>query len=116
MKGFLAGMGVMLLVLVGAFIWHQADRHAAYAEGQRNERLVWQETQARNLAKADADRKAAQEKITRIETEYWRRSATETVKTAELKKALDNEKTVSGACAAVSRQLRDRLNAIGRRS
>ena len=116
MKGFLAGMGIMLVVLMAGFAWHQFDRAAAYEEGQRAERLVWNEAQARATAKADADRQAAQEKITQIETEYWRRSTADTVKTAELKKALDNEKAVSGACAAVSRQLRDKLNAIGRRS
>jgi hypothetical protein len=96
--------------------WHFNQMDAAYETGQRAERLVWQEAQNRAFAKAETDRKATQQKITQIETDYWRLSTVAAVKTAELKKALDNEKAVAGACAAVSRQLRDKLNAIGRRS
>jgi len=111
----IGGAGAALCIALLAW-WHFSEMDAAYVQGQRAERLVWQEAQNRALAKADADRKAAQEKITQIEADYWRLSTVGAVKTAELKKALDHEKVVSGACAAVSRQLRDKLNAIGRRS
>lgn len=109
MNLLLIKIGAGAAIVLAAVIWHQIDRNAAYVDGQRAERVVWQEAQARALAKAEADRKAAQEKINAAERAYLLTRAAADVQKSELKKALDNEKASARACAAVTRELRDRL-------
>lgn len=114
MSAFLLKIGAGAAIVLVAVIWHQIDRNAAYADGQRAERVIWQLAQAQATAKADADRKAAQEKINAAERSYLQTRTAADVQKSELKKALDNEKASARACAAVTRELRDRLQAIGR--
>lgn len=103
-------------IVLAAVIWHQIDRKAAYADGQRAERVIWQERQARAEAKAEQDRKDAQKKINAAERSYLLTRAAADVQKSELQKALDNEKASARArakvCAAVTRELRDRLQDI----
>jgi len=106
-----AGMA-LIVFLMGWFHYHQVD--AARQQGIRDERLVWQQRQAAAEAKAEVDRKAAQEKINAAERSYLLTRAAADVQKSELKKALDNEKASARACAAVTRELRDKLNLIGR--
>lgn len=114
MSALLLKIGIGGAIVLSAVIWHQMDRKAAYADGQRAERVIWQEAQARAEAKADADRRAAQEKINAAERSYLLTRAAADVQKSELRKALDDEKASARACAAVTRELRDALQAIGR--
>jgi hypothetical protein len=104
-----AGMA-LLVALLGWF--HLLQIRLAREQGARDERLVWQQRQAVAEAKAEADRKAAQEKINAAERTYLQTRAAADVQKSELKKALDNEKASARACAAVTRELRDRLQDI----
>lgn len=115
MSEALLKIGIGGAIVLAALIWHQIDRNAASADGQRNERVIWQERQARADLKAEQDRKTAQAAITRIEIDYGERVAAEGAKATEFRKALENEKAAGRACAAITRELRDKLNAIGRR-
>lgn len=85
--------------------------------GRLDERLVWQEGQRRaELARA-AEREKAQAKIDAVERDYLARQAADAVRITELEKALDDEQTNyrdPGCGPAVSRRLRDALDAIGR--
>jgi len=114
MSALLLKFGIGGAIVLSAVVWHQIDRKAAYAAGQLAERVIWQEMHARAAAKADADRKAAQEKINAAERSYLLTRAAADVQKANLRKALDNEKASARACAAVTRELRDNLQAIGR--
>ncbi|WP_242220101.1 hypothetical protein [Shinella zoogloeoides] len=85
--------------------------------GRLEERLVWQEGQRRaELARAAA-RAEAQVKIDAVERDYLARQSTDAVRISELEKALEDEQTsvpAPGCGPAVSRRLRDILDAIGR--
>lgn len=116
MSTALLKVGIGLAIALAAFAWHRIDRSAAYADGQRAERVIWQQRQAEAEAKAEADRKAAQEKINAAERSYLLTRAAADVQKSDLMKALDNEKASARAranvCAAVTRELRDRLQDI----
>lgn len=118
MSTTLLKIGIGAGIVLAAFILHQVDRRAAIAEGVRDERLVWQERQARADAKAEADRRAAQAKIGAIESEYWQRAATDAARLAELEEELAREKddpaAAAGCAPLVGKRVRDRLDAIGR--
>lgn len=113
MSALLLKVGAGAAIVLAAFVWHQIDRNAAYADGQRAERVIWQLAEAQAVAKADADRKAAQEKINAAERSYLLTRAAADVQQSELNKALENAKASVRACTAVTRELRDRLNPIG---
>ena len=85
--------------------------------GRLDERLVWQEGQRRaELARA-AEREKAQAKIDAVERDYLARQTTDAIRISELEKALEDDQTSVSApdCGpAVSRRLRDALDAIGR--
>lgn len=110
------GLGAALVLAL--VIFHTLDKRAAleaaYADGQRDERIVWQQRQAVAETQAEADRKAAQTKIDVADRTYVEATAAAEIQKAELRKALDNEKAAARACAAVTRELRDKLNAVGR--
>lgn len=114
MNTVLLKLGICAAVALAAFVWHEIDRRAAYAEGQRDERIVWQERQRKAEAQIEAARQQAQAEINRIESDLLTRLAEEETAMADLRKALEHEKALGRACAAVSRELRDKLNAIGR--
>lgn len=104
-----AGMALTIFLL-GLFHFHQVG--VARKEGISDERLVWQQRQAAAQAKVDQDRRDAQEKINAVERSYLQTRAAADVQKSELKKALDHEKASARACAAVTRELRDRLQDI----
>ncbi|UDF29403.1 UNVERIFIED_ORG: hypothetical protein LHK14_18095 [Roseateles sp. XES5] len=110
-------LGLTGILAVAAFGWHLYDRNQAYQAGQRDERLVWQERQARAAATRQAERDAAQTKIDSAERDYLARETAAAIKISELEKALEEDQTSSPAAGcgpAVSRRLRDALDAIGR--
>lgn len=106
-----AGAAVLLLAAIGHFY----DRHLAYGEGQRAERLAWMEQRAKDIARLEVERKATQAKIDQIETEYWAARTDHELALAGIEKALADETQTDDACRTVlSRRMRDSLNAIGR--
>ncbi|MDO9417051.1 hypothetical protein [Pararhizobium sp.] len=106
------------LLLVAVYGWHRLEVSRSYSAGQLNERIVWQERAARDQIKRDADRKAAQATIDKIEREYWEKQTNDAINLASLETALKEEQAnekVSGTCGpAVSKRVRDAINAIGR--
>ncbi len=113
MTRLLIGAGGMALIVFLLGWFHYNEVAAARAAGATDERVVWQQRQATAEAKAEADRKAAQEAINAAERSYLQTRAAADIQKSELKKALDNEKASARACAAVTRELRDKLNVIG---
>lgn len=108
-------IGIGGAVVLAAFAWHHYDRSAAYGDGQRAERAIWQAARLEADAKAETERKTAQAKVNAAERSYLLTRAAADVQRAELNKALDHEKAAARACTAVTRELRDRLAAIGAR-
>jgi len=108
------GAGVTAVVVVLLGIFHFSQVSAARDAGMRDERLVWQQRQAVADAAADKARREAQAKIDAAERSYLETAATADIQKSELRKALENEKASARACAAVTHELRDKLNAIGR--
>jgi hypothetical protein len=121
--------GAVAAVIGLSIWWHQAQVNNAYASGQINERLVWQERQARANIEADRDRQETQTLIKSVEADYWQKQAasevqhrdemaaieqTLTEEKAENDKILDGKPAASGCPAFVSKRMRDQLNAIGR--
>lgn len=98
----------------------------AFAQGQLIERQAWEELRRREQAAREVDRRAAQAKIDAAEADYWRRSEIQKTRILELENAIASEPEdsvavatpdagASGACPpAISRRLRDALDAIGR--
>jgi hypothetical protein len=113
MTRLLIGAGGMALIvfLLGWFHYHHVD--AARTAGMTEERVVWQQRQAAAEAKAESDRKAAQEKINAAERSYLLTRAAADVQQSELNKALENAKASVRSCTAVTRELRDRLQDVG---
>lgn len=115
------GAGLGVAAMVAAFTWHQIDKSAAYADGQRNERLIWAEKQARAEIKAENDRITAQIDIARIEADYLKQSAEARKTITDLEEALEeDEKQATPAgpdrctLAPVGKRVRDNLNRLGR--
>jgi hypothetical protein len=85
--------------------------------GRLEERMVWEEGQRRaELARA-AEREKAQAKIDAVERDYLARQTMDAIRISELEKALEDDQTsipAPGCGPAVSRRLRDALDAIGR--
>lgn len=107
-------LGIGGAIVLVAAVWHQVDRNAAYADGQRAERVAWQQVQAAAEAQADKDRKAAQDKINAAEQDYLEQIAAAEIQKSALKKELADATDTVRKCTAVTRQLRDRLETIGR--
>lgn len=85
--------------------------------GRQEERLLWQEVLRRAEIARSAERAKAQAKIDAAERDYLARQATDAVRITALEKALDDEQTNDrdpGCGPAVSRRLRDAIDAIGR--
>lgn len=93
--------------------------------GRQDERLVWEERSRRAEIVRQQERRAAQIKIDEVERDYWSRSATDALKISELEKTLaedddDRPAAAGGGRAdntpgpALSKRLRDALDAVGR--
>lgn len=120
----LSGLGIRAVIIlvccVAAFAWHVYDRGRAYNEGVTAERLAWEERRVRDLAKAAADRKAAEDKIAQIEKEYLAKQVNTSIAIAGLEAALAEEKANDQnhpACKCiplVPKRVRDELEKLGR--
>lgn len=97
-----------------AAVYHVVEVERARTAGQMAERVAWQDQRLRDIAKREADRKAAETKIQQIEADYLAKQINQQVTISELEKALADEKAPDNpACPpAVSRRVRDQLQNI----
>lgn len=106
----------IIVAVMAAFGWHVYDRARAYEEGRIAERTEWQAQRIKDMAQRESERLAAQKAIAKAEADYLTKQASQQIAIADLEKALEDEKNDSpAACGpALSKRLRDSLNAIGR--
>ncbi len=100
-------------IVAVAAVWHLIEVERARTAGQMAERVAWQDQRLRDIAKREAERKAAEAKIAQIEADYLARQINSQVAMTELEKALADEQADNPACPpALSRKLRDQLQNI----
>lgn len=98
----------------------------AYGDGRQAERQVWEALRRREADDREIERQAAQDKITAAEADYWRQTELQKFRISELERAIaadrqdpspaaPSEAGAAAACPpAISRRLRDALDATGR--
>lgn len=127
-RAAVAALDVIMLAVALTFaafhVW-PGWLYEAREEGALGERIVWQERQRRADAKAEQDRKAAQDKINAASAELINALASSAIRENELQAAIaemerqadDENETDAGArpvCPAMPAGVRDALNRIGR--
>ena len=119
LQSFAIKFGVAALILAALYGWHLLEISRSYSAGQLSERLIWQERAARDQIKREEERKAAQAAIDKIERDYWEKQTNDAIKLSDLEKAIEEERAANDEAPrtcrpAVSKRVRDSLDAIGR--
>lgn len=117
---WVAFIGIAFAGLWGYGAWQYA---AGKAEGVRVERVAWEEARQRLLARLEAERRAAQASIDKVERDYFAAQARASLQISDLEtelakmEAADHEAHDNPDCAcrpALPRGLGLRLDQVGR--
>ena len=113
-SNIIAGGFVLIILALGLF--YEAIRIPHEREAARSAVLIEiKDQQIRAQAKADEERRTAQDKISRIEADYVNRQTADALQIQALNEAINAvEKTPAGACpGGLPVELRNVLNGIG---
>lgn len=63
-------LGLLAIAILAVLAWGSARYHAGKADGVTQERIAWEEARRKLLAQLEEQRKAAQDKIDKLESDY----------------------------------------------
>ncbi len=63
-------LGLLAIAVLGVLAWGSARYHAGKADGVTQERIAWEEARRKLLAQLEEQRRAAQAKIDKLESDY----------------------------------------------
>ncbi len=121
-----AAIGGTVLIYEGLPFLIDGRVDHTYAAGRQTEKQVWEALRRREADDREIERQAAQDKIAAAEADYWRQTEIQKFRISELERAIAADQTdpspavppQAGAAAAcppaISRRLRDALDATGR--
>lgn len=106
-------LGLLAIAILSVLAWGSARYHAGKADGVTQERIAWEEARRKLLAQIEEQRKAAQAKIDKLESEYLAGRQGDALAIADLEERIrEMEQKPSGA--GLPRAVGRELNKIGR--